>query len=239
MKIERIPVDAVEISRSHRPANPEVVAALAASMRLIGQLQPITVYEAGGTAHLVAGRHRLEAAEFLAWEEIEAVFVTGDEIDRRLREISENLHRAELTVQERSSQIAEWAELIEQKAKVRQVGAPGGDQPNEKGQRKTARELNITEQQVRRAKQIASITPEAKEAARAAGLDDNQSALVAVSKEAPDAQVAKVLQFKELGKVSTKTWRDDFERLWARGTTDDHAWAREAIDQPVMDARFK
>jgi len=33
----------------------------------------------------------------------------------------ENLHRAKLTVEERSDQIAEWAELIKQKAKVGQL----------------------------------------------------------------------------------------------------------------------
>jgi ParB family chromosome partitioning protein len=93
------------------------------------------------------------------------VFVDGDQIDYRLREISENLHRAELTAQERAEQIAEWTELVEQKAKVGQLVQPGGKQPTEKGISKAARELGLDRDQVRRARKIASITPEAKEAA--------------------------------------------------------------------------
>lgn len=239
MKIERIPIDAVEVGAGHRPADASVVASIAASMELLGQLQPITVYEESGAAHLVAGRHRLEAARSLSWDEIEAVFVTGDEIDRRLREISENLHRNELTVQERSEQITEWVELVGRRAVVSaQLGQKLG-RP-ESGDSKAARDLNLTRQQIQRAKAIASTTPEAKAAAKAAGIDDNQKKLLAVAKEpTPERQVAKVLQFKEPGPISLKTWRDDFERIWARGTEDDHNWAREFIDAPIMDSRFR
>lgn len=71
-------------------------------------------------------------------------------IDARLWEIAENLHRAELTVQERADQIAEWVSLTNEK--VRQVSAPlGGEQPREEGKRKAAKELGIDESDVRRA----------------------------------------------------------------------------------------
>lgn len=241
MKIERVAIEAIEISKERRKTNPEVVSALVASMRVIGQLQPITVYEKEGAAHLIAGRHRLEAADFLGWDDIEAVFVTGDEIDRRLREISENLHRAELTVQERSEQVAEWTDLIDQKNKLVQVGPVSkGGRGKEGGERKAARELNLTRQDVRRARQIASIAPEAKQAAKEARLDDNQAALTQIAKEpTPERQVAKVLEFKERGKVDDRTWRDVFLALWAKGTEDDHRWARDYIDQPIMDRRHK
>lgn len=111
-KIDRIPLDAITI-RSRRPVDPAVISALAASMKLLGQLQPITVYKEDSLARLVAGHHRVCADKELGWDEIDAIFVTGDEIDLRLREIAENLHRAELTVQERSEQIAEWVRLTE------------------------------------------------------------------------------------------------------------------------------
>jgi hypothetical protein len=39
----------------------------------------------------------------------------GDETEARRAEISENLHRAELTVQERADHIAEWVRLTEEK----------------------------------------------------------------------------------------------------------------------------
>ena len=57
-------------------------------------------------------------------EPVWRVLRNTEDLTDHLREISENLHRAELTVQERSDQIAEWSELIEQREKVRKVGAP-------------------------------------------------------------------------------------------------------------------
>jgi hypothetical protein len=57
------------------------------------------------------------------------------------------------------------------------------------------RELGIDRTEAQRAVKIASIAPEAKEAARVAGLNDNQSALLRVSREAtPEHQVAKVAE---------------------------------------------
>jgi hypothetical protein len=53
--------------------------------------------------------------------------------------------------------------------------------------------LNLERKDVERAVKVASISSEAKKAARVAGLDDNRTALLAVAKEAtPAAQVAKV-----------------------------------------------
>lgn len=71
----------------------------------------------------------------------------GTETDFRLWEITENLHRAELTMQERPGHIVEWVRLTD-----------------EKGQRKAARELGIAEPEVRRAAQIAALAPETKQA---------------------------------------------------------------------------
>ena len=77
--------------------------------------------------------------------------------------IAENLHRAELTKLQRAEQIEEWRELC---AQVRKNSAPvGGKQPNEAGFRSTAEALGVDEKTVRNAAEIASITPEAKEAA--------------------------------------------------------------------------
>jgi hypothetical protein len=67
--------------------------------------------------------------------------------------------------------------------KVRQVGAPlGGPQPKEQGFRKTAQELGVTEQEIRRAHKIANMAPAAHDTARELGLDCNKSALLAAAK---------------------------------------------------------
>jgi ParB-like chromosome segregation protein Spo0J len=193
MKVERVAVDLIDVGKRLRPLDEVAVAALAESMQRLGQLQPISAHKPDdGTLLLVAGLHRLEAAKHLGWEEIEAVFVTGNEIERELQEIAENLHRSELTALERATQIGRWADLTA--VKVGQVDPPtGGAQPAEKGVRKVARELNLERKDVERAVKVASISPQAKQAARDAGLDDNRAALLIVAKEStPEAQVAKV-----------------------------------------------
>jgi ParB-like chromosome segregation protein Spo0J len=150
-----------------------------------------------GVVYLVAGAHRLEAAKRLGWKLIAVVYVGGDDIERELQEIAENLHRAELTALERSNQIARWAELIA--AKGAQVAPPsGGHQPRERGIKKVARDLGVERTEVQRAVKVASISEEAKQAAREAGLDDNRTALLTVARETtPEAQVAKVAEIAE------------------------------------------
>jgi len=110
-----------------------------------------------------------------------------DEIDVRLWEISENLHRAELSTLERSEQIAEWVTLTEAKPseavsalvgqKLSTRGRNGEGRP-EGGVAAAAREIGVSRQGAERAAKIAGISDDAKDAAKAAGIDDNQSALL-------------------------------------------------------------
>lgn len=199
MRIERIDVDVVEVGERLRPLDPAVVDALAESMSKIGLLTPISVYQPDdGATYLIAGYHRLEAARKLGWSYIDGVFADTDEITRRQIEISENLHRSELTVQERADHIAAWIELND-------IGKPGqlvqvfGGRGNKGGISDAVRHLPIAgttddakRKNAQRAVKIASITPEAKQAARTAGIDNNQSKLLAVAKAAPQEQVAAV-----------------------------------------------
>lgn len=78
-----------------------------------------------------------------------------DEIDRKLWEIAENLHRSELTAKERAEQIAEWVRLAEEKRKrSEKVSAQVGPKPNgrpESGINAASRELGMKERSIRRA----------------------------------------------------------------------------------------
>jgi len=104
----------------------------------------------------------------------------------RLWEISENLHRAKLTALERDKLVAEWVELTGEVSS--QVATKGG-RP-ESGARKAARDLGLDKDEVHRALKVASLSPEAQDAAREVGLDDNRSALLEARKQTtPDAQV--------------------------------------------------
>ena len=227
MKTSRIYLDGLVVHTRYRKVDDERVAALAASMDAIGLQQPISVWaepDKSGveTIHLVAGLHRVRAAEKLGWEQIDAVIIELTEIDRRRWEIAENLHRAELTALERDEHVAEWIKLTEQATEeaaaasekdVRNSGKrkPGqtgpvskGGRGKQSGVRQAARELNLpgkTEEArrhtARRAEKVASLTEEAKEVAREVGLDDNRTALLRAAEQPPERQTAAIREIAE------------------------------------------
>jgi hypothetical protein len=186
-------VNTIVIGKRLRAVDQENINNLAASMATIGLRTPITVVVGGEDVRLVSGLHRLQAAKKLGWTSIDAfeVMVETDDTTIRLWEISENLHRVDLTVQERAEHIAEWVRLTGDKQGA-QVAPPGGKQPHSKGIKAAVRDLGIDRTDAQRSMKIASIAPEAKEAARAAGLDDNQAALLEVARAPAAEQVQKV-----------------------------------------------
>jgi len=187
-----IGIDDIKVDDGRRPVDREAVRAIAASIKQIGLQNPISLMAPVKNVYrLITGRHRLEATRLLGDHMILASIMKVSDDDARLWEISENLHRADLSKLERAEQVVEWKTLTADR--VRKVSAPlGGVQPKEFGNRKTAKELGIDEKEVRNATKIAAITPEAKEAARAARLDDNQSALLTVAEAPPEQQRAMV-----------------------------------------------
>lgn len=202
-EIKSVPVVSVDVPDGRRQIREDAVAFLMESMKAQGLRTPITLryYPArpdflnNSTAIdalvLWAGRHRLEAARRLGWDEIEAiVYQFGDETEARLWEIAENLHRAELTALERDEQVAEWIRLSDGRVS-RQVDAkPQGGRPAG-GTRAAARDLGLAEPDARRAVKVAGLSEQAKAVARDAGLDDNRSALLEASRhEASEDQIA-------------------------------------------------
>jgi ParB family chromosome partitioning protein len=184
--------DEIAIPEHRREADPKIVKALADSIERIGLQHPISVRRHRDQYILVAGLHRLRAVEKLGLPGIMCAIRSFTNTEARMWEISENLHRAELTKLERAEQIEEWRKLSEQEAKGAQVAHPGGKQPHDAGVSKVADALGVTRREVERSRDIASITPEAKEAAIEAGIDDNQSKLLQVAREEPAKQVGAV-----------------------------------------------
>jgi ParB-like chromosome segregation protein Spo0J len=182
--IASVPVAKIRVGERSRALCDDALASLVESIKSIGLQTPISV-QIDRSSHderylLVAGRHRLEACRRLGVAHIDARIVDLDEVQRKLWEIAENLHRAELTVTERSEHIAEWIRLMDQK--VAQLEPPGGKQPKERGIRKAAKELGIDRADAQRAIKIANLAPKAKDEARALGLDDNQRALLGAAR---------------------------------------------------------
>ena len=99
----------------------------------------------------------------------------------RLIEISENLHRAELTALERDKLVAEWCELTGED--LNQPESVSGGRGHKSGQREVSRQLGLSQPDVHRALKVASLSPEAQDAAREVGLDDNRSALLEARKQ--------------------------------------------------------
>ena len=114
MKTGRVFVNAVQVGQRLRALDPKKIGLLADSMATIGLQQPISIWSPDlDTTVLVAGRHRLEAARKLEWSEIACVYVDMDETQREMWEIAENLHRVDLTKEERDKHIRRYAELLD------------------------------------------------------------------------------------------------------------------------------
>jgi len=111
----------VDLSGS-RPTVPETVNAMAKSLSDVGLINPITVVAAKvydnsifvDGFRVVAGNHRVAAARALGWQEIDAFVIADDDrLENELREIDENLCRAELTPAQRAYAIKRRKEIWE------------------------------------------------------------------------------------------------------------------------------
>jgi ParB-like chromosome segregation protein Spo0J len=220
----------ITIGERFRTVKEEAIQVMMVSIQKIGLRTPITVRETEDDILLVAGCCRLQAILRLGWTDVLAFVVSDDaaENEVRLWEIAENLHRQDLTAQERSEHIAEWVKLTEDKlGQVAQVSNNKGGRGKEGGLSAAVRDLGIERTEARRSVTIAGMQPEAKEAARQHGLDDNQSALLAVAKAPPDQQVAKVQEIadqKAAKKAADRNPADD---------GDDRRSANQSAPTPV------
>lgn len=193
-----IMIDDIVVNEGRRELNAASVKKLAQSIEQVGLRHPITVKRKGDGYLLIAGRHRLEACKKLGREHIAAMIVTMTNDEARLWEIAENLHRAELTKLERDEQIAEWIKITE-KISTSQSGSLRADGRGGRpaGIETAARELGIHRHDAHRAIQVASLSDEAKEAAREESLDDNRSALLAAAREeTSEAQVTALRNYR-------------------------------------------
>ena len=170
--------DIIVRNRIRSSLSEPAIASLMDSLTKIGLQTPISVIWHDDGPVLVAGRHRLEAAKRLGWPIIKAVEFK-DEKQARLWEISENLARSELSDAERRQHIAEWVELTAEKVRHNAAPVAGGTQPVEKGIRKAAKELGITERTVRRAVAAESLPASVKMAADDAGIRTTKRAEIA------------------------------------------------------------
>lgn len=153
MNLQKITLKNVVASNQPRPLVTAEVDKLAASIKEVGLIQPITVREAvviHGTAEqgwqIIAGHHRVAACRALGWTEIDALVIDDvSHLQSELIEIDENLCRAELTASQRTGYTKRRKQIWEAlhpeetrklevaQADPPQVSAHGGARPQTQG----------------------------------------------------------------------------------------------------------
>ena len=119
MKLQSIPLRSLVSSGQPRPLITADVDKLAASIKEIGLIQPITVkttFVLHGTMvpgwQIVAGHHRVAACRALGWTDIDALVIEEmSHLEAELIEIDENLCRSELTTPQRSKCMKRRAQI--------------------------------------------------------------------------------------------------------------------------------
>jgi ParB-like chromosome segregation protein Spo0J len=157
-----LPVDpeSIFIGERHRALNDEAVSRLQASISEIGLKHPICIRVVdemeidgemiAGVPVLVTGRHRLEAVRRLKWQHVDCMEVDDDALKAEMWEIAENLHRCDLTKEQRDEHIRRYAELLEAQAKIVPQIAAGRGRPVSTVT-KVAKATGLSDDTVRRA----------------------------------------------------------------------------------------
>lgn len=220
--------------------NEKTVGGLVESIGALGLRNPISIIfrddvEIDGETYdgvpaLVAGRHRLEAIRRLGWRTVDCEVFT-DEIAAEKWEISENIHRADLTIEQRGVQVKRWIDLTIEQSEQRHLlqsatnetkREDGRGHRPEDGVRMAARELGIESTEAHRLTSIGGMSEEARVAARTAGLDNNQTALLAAARDGK----AVIKQAKAEGKSE-----DDEEVQRAKAAAEAARIEKEAEDR--------
>lgn len=206
MQALSIRVDDIQIGERHRALSTDAVERLSSSMKELGLMQPISVRIVeemmldgdltAGVPVLVTGRHRLEAARQLGWSHIDCIEVDDDALKAELWEIAENLHRLDLTKEQRDEHIRRYAEVLTLRAEVSpQIAAqpksgPQGGRPKSIA-RKIAEETGLSDDTVRRAlnpKPPAEVIPIAARSEQDAILAQANAIVSAWNRACPEAR---------------------------------------------------
>ena len=168
VNLQKIALRNLVASGQPRPLVTEDVDKLAASIKEVGLIQPITVKRSvviHGTAQpgwqIVAGHHRVAACRSLGWSEIDVLVIDDmDHLQSELIEIDENLCRSELSVAQRSKYMKRrqqiWEAMHPGELEVGQlvplqVSGHGGARPHVKAfAASTAAATGITKRDINR-----------------------------------------------------------------------------------------
>ena len=201
-ELKMLDLDWIVIPDGTPPCNEDKVRALAESYRITNVPAPLTVRvltfrtkDAWPTVRLLSDPYELETLKRLGIKCAECFVVEGD-TGERLWRLARLIYHPEVKCLARAPAVMEWVGLTREKG-GQVAHPPGGKQPHDKGFSAAERVLGVSRRDLRRFSRIASISAEAQEIARGAGLDAIQIALEEIADEPPEQQAAKALELKE------------------------------------------
>jgi ParB/RepB/Spo0J family partition protein len=191
--------------------NDDVVVGIQESIKVHGLLHPLLLKPlerkqmgAPKRYRLLSGAQRLQAVKLAGFQTVPCLIIDADEQASELVGIIENLHRKHLSVLKQAELTTRYWQILALRAdKTGKVGNELRRGRPRAGLAQAARLFpaegrseQARRKAIERAFKIASISPEAKKAARKAKLQNNQSALLAVAKAGRSAndQLNKVRQ---------------------------------------------
>lgn len=215
--IETIPLDEIDTSRRFkgRKLNKAKVQELADSIQRVGLMQPVVVTR-NGKVRLVAGEHRLSAAQLLGWTEIACrVFPEMERSQAEAMEISENLIRNEGTVLEQSLGWSRLKVLQEKAGEARKLGTNQWVAHNEQSSfvSQTLEATGKSRPQIQRYISVGSglnERPKVVDALESAGYTDEQDALIKLvgSKKNPLTEVQQLRAIELANEIEEKNKGD-------------------------------
>lgn len=200
MTRQTIKIADIDTTGRLRELRPDWVAAIAEQVQAGDVLPPIEVAKKPqGGWRLLIGGHRVAGHQQAGRTEIEADiadFSADDEPACRMREIKENLVRAELTVLDRAVALAEWKRIYEAANPLPKRGRPTVDEMFaetakifvERFSSAAAKALGVSERSIYAAVEIASIAATVRRELALHPIADNQAELLALARESAARQ---------------------------------------------------
>jgi ParB-like chromosome segregation protein Spo0J len=202
-----IAIEHIIVLEGRRALDPVKVAEIAASIKLLGLLAPIGVRACFDTLgiELVWGGHRLAACQMLGMKTITAIPVDSRARDQgheegaavddfvKMTEIAENVHRSDLTTQERNEQLAIWVALLEKRMPISDADPLIPKKPGRKPSRavaEVAKASGLSTKTVKESIKTTKVAPEVKAAADRADLSQRERLALARLPEAEQVAAA-------------------------------------------------
>lgn len=192
MEVVDIPVGEIRVDREREEVDGSFES-LVESIEREGLIHPLHVTPAPKGYWICTGRRRLRALRAMGKKTAPCVIRKASAMDARRIELTENLHRLELTALERSEAIAELVEIAKEQGtfepEVPKRGPKKGAESRAKDE--AASTSGTSRRSVTRAQKVASISEPAKKILRSTPAADNLSELERLS-ELPREEQASV-----------------------------------------------